>query len=125
MFHPVYVLYVHTTEAWKEHSSDVDIWKGYMQCQTDIARYVHESTKQRHQDSVEVQNWILNVLNLKMYLVKEACNEIHYYDPTRLKEAYKVIQAVSQLIQNKNTAAYVSSDADKYVEFRLVHQLHY
>jgi hypothetical protein len=93
-----------------------------MECPTDMTRYVHESTKQRQKDSEEVQNWILNVLNLKMHLVKETYNTIRYYNPTRLKEVYKVIQSVRQLIQNKNTGGYVSSDPDKYVEFRLVHQ---
>ena len=60
-----------------------------------------------------------------MHFVKEACNAIRHYDPTRLKEAYRVIQAVRQLLQHKNTITYISSDTDKYDEFRLVHQLYY
>ena len=116
---------VYTDEAWKRHSSDVSIWKGCMQCPTDIARYVDAFTRKRQQDTEEVQDWILNELHSQMHLVKEACNAIRHYDPTRLKEAYRVIQAVRQLLQHKNTITYISSDTDKYDEFRLVHQLYY
>jgi hypothetical protein len=64
-----------------------------MKCPTEISRHVDEFTKKRRKDIEEVQGWILNELDLEMHLVKEKCNVIRYYDPTQLKEAYKLIRA--------------------------------
>jgi hypothetical protein len=56
--------------------------------------------------------------------LKKKCNAIRYYDPTQLKEAYRIVRAGGELLQTKNTVVYTSSDIDKYFEFRLVHQLY-
>jgi len=90
---------------------------------TDIGRYIDEFTQKKETDIEEVQDWIMKELHLDMDLVKKGCNAIRHYDPTQLKEAYKLIQEVRQLLQTKSTTTYASSENDKYVEFRLVHQL--